>query len=81
MSPRTARRLVWCGWALSLALLVAAHAVRALLDDSRGPNDITVTFLLIVTALIVTYSTVGGIVGAPRTQSAGSSSAARCPRL
>ncbi len=66
MSPRTARRLVWCGWALSLALLVAAHAVRALLDDSRGPNDITVSFLLIVTALIVTYSTVGGIVAARR---------------
>ena len=66
MSPRTARRLVGCAWALSGALLVAAHVVRALLDDSRGPNDITVSFLLIVTALIVTYSTVGGVVAARR---------------
>lgn len=66
MRPQSARRLVWCAWALSVTLLAAAHASWALLDDTAGSSDITLSFLLIVTALALTYSTVGGIVAARR---------------
>jgi hypothetical protein len=66
VSTRSARRLVGCAWALTVALLVAAHAFRALLDDVAGPADITLSFLLVVTALALTYSTVGGVVATRR---------------
>jgi hypothetical protein len=66
VSPRTARRLAWCAWALTLALLAAAHAFQAFLDDIARPQDITPSFLLIVTVLALTYSTVGGVVATRR---------------
>jgi hypothetical protein len=66
VTARTARMLVRCGWALTILLLAAAHAARAVLDDVAGPEDITVAFLLAVTALALTYSTVGGVIAARR---------------
>ncbi len=66
MTPRTARRLVAGGWALTVALLAAAHAFWVLLDDVPNPADVTTSFLLIVTALALTYSSVGVVVATRR---------------
>ena len=63
---RIATTLAAAVCALTAALLSAAHAFRALLADVAGPEDVTLSFLLIVTGLALTYSAVGGLIAARR---------------
>ena len=70
MSRRTAACLAWSGWVLSVVLLVLSALLLIIVPTSSAISDIPdAVAALVLTALILSFSTVGALVATRQPQS------------